>query len=1493
MTGFSLFLHNLSPYLPYIILGVVLLAIAILIYVAFTTSKALRNSGGTLEPEGTEAKTSSYKKHIHRYPMIGGRFSEWLSRRGFFKVSDLSMSFLKALELMRERIGTSNYKYHLPWFLLIGPTGSGKTSLMEHSEQVLPLGRPHFGTRSFNPQCRWWFLNRGIILDLKGTLCLSQEGTDEDENGWRTALTLLSRYRPRRPADGIILTIPATELYGIEKLHGDDIIERARFMAQKLLAAQSLLGIQLPVYVVVTKTDIIPGFKNFCQAIPKDNRHNMIGWSNPYTLNTAYSGAWVEEAFETIHQNLDQLRLEILAENANQDVQNGAFIFPMELMHLKTHLDPYLNYIFRPTSYEEPLLFRGIYFTGDAGEGFTLDTIAGLEQEDLTIETEAGELLQRDEKDADHKYRSEHSDFLKLDIGEIDQNSDERKDRHIFFFNDVLNKKICAETGIAQPIRYRMKIANRNLNWARGTIVAIMLLGTFGMMHAHDRFSQNREYLLPILAKIKSILQELPVYRDNHTHMEISLFEEQSRQLLDMMSHIERSNFFSIFVPSSWFSHIHNKLQTTLKVSYDQIVLRAVYMDLLMRARELLTLRPGPQDVTPTLGMQLQPTMTVEYQLFKNYVEKFISLSMHVDKFNRLKETSDSDLLKELVSYTLNVTLPKEFIDNYRHFYKVLQKVPFPKIDLHPYQENAQETLRILYFHFLNNLFSPANQNSIIGKLRTILYTFGSKQSHGMPSTPELRKISQGLNEFIPFLGQPGNNWIDANYFDPGKNFDELMNEVSQFSLFGPKVVEKFAVETATAFRLFHNELRDLNTMLIERPHLQMGQVYFYSEGLFALHKGLSILFQEPFMAQPSGETINTVVPETHVVFWNAQLIDLANSLAMEFDDFMSNKINSLPHGIRDTLAQVAHLNLEKNIISLIARAQTYMPIRSDHSKDMIAEEVLREKIADTKTISPKFLKLLEILSRGNMGTTYVELRTLLGTLSTRLLDNVQTLLDSYKLYSIKENNFKWWSGTNSPIMEAFGARDEHDLQAYLDQQRYIIRHIALDFAAPMVSFLTSPLMQEFQGNLTLVTFWKRIIEQISGYEKKRPDNSVTVLEEFILRKTGDITLKRCFSTLGKSDEKGSSGDFFIDRRNMIRRDLLGQCEILARKKNLENYEKMSELFNETLKGKFPFYSGPVTESTPEADPEDIRAFFELFDEFGGDPKVILNQVYQLGSRTAAAFSFLKNMNKVRKFFGGFLDASDKSTTPSFDFSVEFRTNRDREVNANVIIDWVFSPDDSTKISNHDKKRFGRWNYGDTATLSLRWPQSSDVKPFRDSTQTLMTVDDDSHTATFSFPGKWSLLWLIFKQGANGSSFANMKDSEPYTLRFEIPTGPEEKSIVFNRITLLAPGKGKSPGKPISIPTFPSKAPILTNEMIPNVNKPVISTGQVIYVEKEEEDDEKNGANGKKDVKNDKSDEDQEDQEAEESTDDDSSDEDSSDDSSDDDSSDDSSDDDD
>ncbi len=1408
--GYGL-IHSLSG-LPAASTILLLLALAMMAGLIGLTVRALRRAA--TKPV-TPSVPASDEIRNDKLPPMGGWISEFLSKKGYVKVSSLSLSFLRALDFLKQSLDTYNYKYQLPWYLLIGAENSGKTTLMEGADLNLPVGQQDFGIHHGNPECRWWFLNRGVILDIRGDLLLRKTTPHSDEKGWRSLLVLLSRYRAARPLNGILLTIPATELYGRQQLTMDTLSSRAEYLAQKLLAAQNGLGLRVPIYILITKTDIIPGFQSFCTEIPTRNRHNMLGWSSPYTLSTAYTHTWVEDAFSSIQENLSHVRLEIFAEGGATATADGVFVFPSELMTIKNNLGIYLGHLFKSDTYQQALCLRGIYFCGDSG----ITPLRILEEDE-----EAKEDLVLRAKSENSKPEVDSSANLELMAV-----ATEPSKRKIFFIEDLITEKIFHEPGVASPQPHKLLSINRILNVAKIAMAVFILLGSYGLFHAYDKFVRSRDYIMPVLGKMNSLLHDLHNLRLDQPDHSNELFDVYARELIEMMEQLQQTQFFSFFVPASWFSPLHEDLHKTLKISYQQVIIRTIYIDLLLKARDLLHLRPATQDQSTSIGQLLLPLATPEYQLFRRYVEGMVTLQEKIDKFNNLKTAPNYRDLNDLVAYTFGAQLPKQFIDHYHRFQDLLSNSVFPPIDLKPYQQMAQETLMVLYHHFLEALFAVHTPYSLSGRLNGLLQQLSQQNNQRLPDAQFLRQFSMELGQVLPTLGEVGQNWLDKDFFNPDKEFDALLDKIDAFPLFGKPLTQTLVDETAVGFYTLKQQLRPLNQLLSDHPTVPSSpSSYSASQGLFALSKSLNALFSEPYMVAPTGRSFTPLPPPGKIIYWDGKLIQLAYDMCKRFDDFVMKQISAFPPLLHENLKLIARQSLQANIIDLVARSQSFVDVPTNLSQGLAAEEVLRSKIADVREAAPKFAKLLEILNQDSVGFSFVELRDLLASTSYWLLSQVEIMLQNLTPYAMHDTTFNWWDGEAGAALTGYSANDLEDLKTYLALQRQQMQNMALDYAKPLVTFLTAPVLVEAEGDKTLLNRWRRIIEQLEAYAKKQPGNSINVLEDFIIKSLNTYNLNTIFSAVSLAEIQQPSGDYFLEIVRQLKKAALSRAEVKRRQLSIEHYKELARYFNQNLKNKFPFVGSNLSLSMAEADPEDIRTFFRKYDEFGGSVKEIINQVYQLGTAALPAVEFLQKMQVLKEFFQNYLQGQGEGDLPTFEFNMDFRANRARESGGDLIVDWSFKPDEDTSIHRNDKQRTGRWIYGNPIQVSFRWPfiESLAIKPVKDPTQPLLSIE--GQTATFTFAGHWSLFWLLRLHLAHKGEYVIPQDPNPHMLKFVIPTGAYTKAIVYNLVTLMVPSSNpKISGKIVRVPVFPTSAPPLDALILEYADQPILTEGGI------------------------------------------------------------------
>src|SRR5690606_32417994 len=83
--------------------------------------------------------------------------------------------------------------------------------------------------------CDWWFANDAIILDTAGRFAVHEEGSPV-EPVWKSFLAQLSKARPRKPIDGVVLAIPADSLIIGPNDDRDAKLDAARSLGARLHA---------------------------------------------------------------------------------------------------------------------------------------------------------------------------------------------------------------------------------------------------------------------------------------------------------------------------------------------------------------------------------------------------------------------------------------------------------------------------------------------------------------------------------------------------------------------------------------------------------------------------------------------------------------------------------------------------------------------------------------------------------------------------------------------------------------------------------------------------------------------------------------------------------------------------------------------------------------------------------------------------------------------------------------------------------------------------------------------------------------------------------------------------------------------------------------------------------------------------------------------------------------------------------------------------------
>lgn len=291
-----------------------------------------------------------------------------------------AMAVLRKAAPGKRRWGSA-YLYQLPWYMFVGAPGSGKTTTLMHSGLRFPLaealGPGAIGGVGGTRQCDWWFTDEAVLLDTAGRYTTQDSDLEIDQAGWYGFLGLLKKHRPRRPINGIIVALSVADL-----LQQGPAARQAQAGAirARIKELHERLGSSLPVYVTVTKCDLLAGFTEFFDTLGREERAQV--WGMTFPLAPADGGlAGILAQFPARFLELEQ-RLQARLPGRLQeerDLQRRALLyrFPQQFGALEDVLHGFLTAVFEPTRYEQGAQLRGVYFTSGTQEGNPIDRVLG------------------------------------------------------------------------------------------------------------------------------------------------------------------------------------------------------------------------------------------------------------------------------------------------------------------------------------------------------------------------------------------------------------------------------------------------------------------------------------------------------------------------------------------------------------------------------------------------------------------------------------------------------------------------------------------------------------------------------------------------------------------------------------------------------------------------------------------------------------------------------------------------------------------------------------------------------------------------------------------------------------------------------------------------------------------------------------------------------------------------------------------------------------
>ncbi|MGL4922845.1 MAG: type VI secretion system membrane subunit TssM, partial [Aeromonas veronii] len=283
------------------------------------------------------------------------------------------------LQALNEDLGKGAL-YAMPWYLVLGQTGSGKSSLVHRANPANKLNpRLNSALREVSQDqlVDCWLGEQAVMLDPAGVLLSQVKAGDEQaykhERLWFHLLGWLNEHRHRQPLNGLVLTVD------LGWLSDASVAERkayAQLMRARLQDVLTTMNTQLPLYIIFTKLDRLRGFNVIYQQMDKEAREAVMGVT--FSLDHSQSKSWQKELsrfWEQWVNNLNRNLPEMMQAQLDATQRHALFSFVRQLAGLKEYVVTLLDETLAIEAHK-PLLVRGVYISSVYQQGEVFDSFA-------------------------------------------------------------------------------------------------------------------------------------------------------------------------------------------------------------------------------------------------------------------------------------------------------------------------------------------------------------------------------------------------------------------------------------------------------------------------------------------------------------------------------------------------------------------------------------------------------------------------------------------------------------------------------------------------------------------------------------------------------------------------------------------------------------------------------------------------------------------------------------------------------------------------------------------------------------------------------------------------------------------------------------------------------------------------------------------------------------------------------------------------------------
>ncbi len=261
--------------------------------------------------------------------------------------------------------GRRSAALQLPWYLVIGESGTGKTACLRDSGLELPADTAPLVEQGQTENFSWWPTNQAILLDTAGRYLERED--PETRREWRELLRLIRRHGRKVSLQGVIVALSVRQLAALEE---SQLRAHAHRLRRRLNEIAADLRVDAPIYVLVTHADAVEGFVEFAKRLPHARRDEALGWTNP---ERRYSDprTLLRKGFAPLLERIELLLPGLLVREPDAAMRRRLISFPSELADALSLVGEFVEQVCARSVYGSVPFLRGVYLASALQQGVT------------------------------------------------------------------------------------------------------------------------------------------------------------------------------------------------------------------------------------------------------------------------------------------------------------------------------------------------------------------------------------------------------------------------------------------------------------------------------------------------------------------------------------------------------------------------------------------------------------------------------------------------------------------------------------------------------------------------------------------------------------------------------------------------------------------------------------------------------------------------------------------------------------------------------------------------------------------------------------------------------------------------------------------------------------------------------------------------------------------------------------------------------------------